>query len=66
MSAVGREVAEMRPLRCMIGRHEWQVRRNPEKGGPGAQYETCARCGKDRSDHEPSPGTGVGIGGAPG
>lgn len=47
----------MRPLRCMVGRHVWEVRRNAEKGGAGAQYQVCARCGRDRPGYEPHDGT---------
>jgi hypothetical protein len=42
------------------------VERNPEKGGAGAQYEVCTRCGEDRAVFEPSDGTSLawlGLGG---
>jgi hypothetical protein len=56
----------MRALRCLVGRHDWVVERNPEKGGAGAQYEVCTRCGEDRAVFEPSDGTSLawlGLGG---
>jgi len=34
-----------RPLRCRLGIHDWQTARTQE----GDPYESCTRCGKDRS-----------------
>lgn len=56
----------MRSLRCLMGRHDWRMHRNPEKGGAGAAFEVCARCGKDRVGHEQTDGrwlAGGGMGG---
>lgn len=46
----------MRALRCLLGRHHWTMQRNPEKGGAGAQYEVCDRCGRERPTYEPTDG----------
>ena len=37
---------------CRLGRHMWATRRNPEVGGPQAQYETCRRCGTERQTYD--------------
>jgi hypothetical protein len=63
----------MRPLACMIGRHEWTSRVEP-----GVRYKVCARCGKEprvrrgnaahgqqesaQSGDAGGPGTGIGGG----
>ncbi|CAA9237051.1 MAG: hypothetical protein AVDCRST_MAG57-1330 [uncultured Blastococcus sp.] len=39
---------------CRSNRHMWALRRNPEVGGPEAHYETCRRCGKERTAYVPS------------
>jgi hypothetical protein len=53
----------MRSLLCLLGRHVWEHKRNPEVGGAAADYEQCARCGKERPTYEPpSPGA-IGHGG---
>lgn len=36
-----------RPLRCRIGFHHWHTMRTQE----GDQYESCTRCGKDRTEN---------------
>lgn len=59
----------MRSLRCAVGRHDWTVRRNPDKGGAAALYEVCARCGRDRPVYEQADGSGLaalGLGGPAG
>jgi hypothetical protein len=50
----------MKALTCYLGRHTWQHRRNPEMGGPQADYEVCGRCGKERNKYENKDGTGIG------
>jgi hypothetical protein len=52
----------MRRLLCRVGRHEWRHERNPEMGGPGADFERCARCGKERPGYGKPPSTGVARG----
>jgi hypothetical protein len=32
----------------------WALRRNPEVGGREALFETCRRCGKERTQYVPS------------
>ena len=54
----------MKALSCYLGRHSWQHRRNPEMGGPQADYEVCARCGTERAVYEKKDGTGIGGVGA--
>lgn len=49
----------MKSLRCILGRHDWRVERNPEQGGPDAITEVCARCKKDRAVYEPTSGTSI-------
>ena len=44
----------MRPLRCRLGRHVWQVRRNPEVAGAGAVYRICRRCGREDTTYDTS------------
>ena len=46
----------MRSLLCLIGRHDWRVRRNPEQGGAGAAYQVCARCGREQVGYDSSGG----------
>ena len=45
----------MRDIRCMIRRHRWESRHNPEVEGPKGDYQTCARCGEDKAGYEPPP-----------
>ena len=45
----------MGPLRCLLGRHRWEPRRNPEVGGADANYDVCSRCGKERAKFGPRP-----------
>lgn len=35
---------------CLVGRHDWALRRNPDVGGPRALYQQCRRCGRERTD----------------
>lgn len=49
-----REV-HVRDIRCMVGRHRWESRHNPEVEGPKGDYQTCARCGEDKAGYEPPP-----------
>lgn len=48
----------MRSLRCLLGRHRWVHRRNPEMGGPRAEYEVCEVCGTERNVYEGRPYAG--------
>lgn len=48
----------MRRLRCLLGRHRWVHRRNPEMGGPRAEYEVCELCGTERKVYEGRPYAG--------
>ena len=43
----------MTSLKCRLGRHEWEHRRNPEVAGRGAEFDQCRRCGKERNAFEP-------------
>jgi hypothetical protein len=53
----------MRSWLCLLGRHDWEHKRNPEVGGAAADYEQCVRCGKERSTYEPpAPGSVAGGG----
>ncbi len=52
----------MTSLRCVLGRHDWRVERNPDKGGPAAITEVCARCHRDRAVYEPTSGTWMATG----
>ena len=45
----------MGDIRCMIRRHRWDSRHNPEVEGPKGDYQTCARCGEDKAGYEPPP-----------
>jgi hypothetical protein len=45
----------MRDIRCMLRRHRWESRHNPEVEGPKGDYQTCVRCGEDRAGYEPPP-----------
>jgi hypothetical protein len=45
---------------CRIGRHLWAHHRNPEVGGPGAVYELCRRCRRERNTYDPPHGGGMG------
>jgi hypothetical protein len=40
-------------LLCVVGRHQWALRRNPEMGGREALYEDCRRCGRERTMYDP-------------
>lgn len=42
-------------LLCLLGRHAWKTRRNPDVGGREAVYETCYRCGKERPQYGVRP-----------
>ncbi len=42
---------------CRVGRHMWKQRRNPEVGGSAAVYETCRRCGTERTGDLPGSPT---------
>ncbi len=53
----------MKALRCVIGRHDWRVERNPDQGGPDAMTEVCSRCGTDRPVYRPTSGTWMATGG---
>ncbi len=47
----------MRPVLCLVGRHRWERRRNPEGSGSDGAYIVCGRCGRDRPSYEPpTPG----------
>lgn len=35
-------------LLCLVGRHLWTRKRNPDVGGRGALYDECRRCGTVR------------------
>jgi hypothetical protein len=39
-------VRHRRPVRCLVGRHHWQV----QSAEDGSRFEQCTRCGKDRYD----------------
>ena len=51
-------------LLCGCGRHMWATRRNPEVGGSAALYETCRRCGTERTGRDPASATRAGWFGA--
>ena len=51
-------------LGCWLGRHDWKHHRNPEMGGSLADFQVCARCGKERNVFEKKDGTGIGGVGA--
>ena len=42
----------MRALRCLLGRHDWEHKHNPEVGGPGGGYDVCSRCGKEKPAYD--------------
>jgi len=54
----------MKAVTCYLGRHTWRHQRNPEMGGPQADYEVCTRCGKERNRYDKKDGTGIGAAGA--
>jgi hypothetical protein len=43
---------------CRLGRHAWERKHNPDVGGPGADYEQCSRCGKERNVYGKPSGAG--------
>ena len=43
---------------CRLGRHAWERKHNPDLGGPGADYEQCSRCGKERNVYGKPSGAG--------
>lgn len=45
---------------CLLGRHDWRHQRNPEVGGPAADFEICTRCGHERKTYEGTSGTHLG------
>lgn len=47
----------MRDVRCLVRRHRWERRHNPEVEGPQGDYQTCVRCGEDKGIYEPPPKT---------
>lgn len=47
---------------CFIGVHSWQRQHNPEASGPGADFQTCSRCGKEKADYGKPPSSGVARG----
>ena len=49
-----------RSLLCLLGRHDWRHKRNPEVGGPAADFEVCTRCGHERKTYEGTSGTHLG------
>ena len=49
---------------CRSNRHMWALRRNPEVGGKEALFETCRRCGKERTRYVPSKSSSWGWLGA--
>lgn len=48
----------MRRGLCLVGRHRWEHHRNPEVGGAGASFDTCSRCGKEKSVYGKPPPNG--------
>lgn len=40
-------------LSCLVGRHDWVQRRNPDVGGPQAVWLQCRRCGREDSPPDP-------------
>jgi hypothetical protein len=44
---------------CRLGRHDWQLLRNPDVAGPEAEYDQCRRCGKERKAYGKPPPTGA-------
>lgn len=53
----------MRHVLCLLGRHRWERRRNPEGSGREGAYIVCGRCGKDRPSYETRPTGNMGAGG---
>lgn len=45
----------MRDIRCLVGRHRWALRHNPEVEGPKGDFRTCRRCGADKAEYDPPP-----------
>lgn len=43
----------MRNVLCLIGRHRWERRHNPEVDGRRGDFHVCARCGTDRPTYDP-------------
>ena len=41
-----------------LGRHAWERKHSPDVGGPGADYEQCSRCGKERNVYGKPAGAG--------
>ena len=52
----------MGSLLCLLGRHAWQRKQNPEVGGAGGAYDQCNRCGKEKAGYGKPPATGVARG----
>lgn len=42
----------MRPVLCLVGRHRWVRRHNPEVDGAKGDYHVCARCGREQNTYE--------------
>jgi len=59
-----RTVDSMKAVTCYLRRHTWRHQRNPDMGGPQADYEVCTRCGKERNSYDKKDGTGIGAAGA--
>jgi hypothetical protein len=58
----GQREAVMGWLLCRLGRHAWLHERNPDMGGPGADFERCTRCGRERAGYGQPPATGAAAG----
>ena len=41
----------MASLKCRLGRHEWELRRNADAVGRTAEFDECRRCHKARDSH---------------
>ena len=46
----------MRDIRCMIRRHRWESRHNPEVEGPKGDYQTCVNRPGMSGDSDPWEG----------
>ena len=45
-------------LKCRLGRHAWEKKRNPEMSGALAEYNVCSRCRKEQDVYGIAPPTG--------
>lgn len=43
-----REESIVTNLKCRLGRHAWELQRNPEVVGRVAEFDECRRCHKKR------------------